>query len=65
MNFTQNLGDIVIHNQTFKIGKITTQILDAFISNYEEIISDRTKSPIIESRSKRALITFNNLKQHT
>ena len=65
LNFTQNLGDIVIHNQTFKIGEITTQILDAFISNYEEIISDRTKSPIIESRSKRALITFNNLKQHT
>ena len=62
---TQNLGDIVIHNQTFKIGEITTQISDAFISNYEEIISDRTKSPIIESRSKRALITFNNLKQHT
>ena len=60
LNFTQNLGDIVIHNQTFKIGEITTQI-----SNYEEIISDRTKSPIIESRSKRALITFNNLKQHT
>ena len=65
LNFTQNLGDIVIHNQTFKIGEITTQISDAFISNYEEIISDRTKSPIIESRSKRALITFNNLKQHT
>ena len=65
LNFTQNLGDIVIHNQTFKIGEITTQILDAFISNYEEIINDRTKSPIIESRSKRALITFNNLKQHT
>ena len=65
LNFTQNLEDIVIHNQTFKIGEITTQILDAFISNYEEIINDRTKSPIIESRSKRALITFNNLKQHT
>ena len=65
LNFTQNLGDIVIHNQTFKIGEITTQISDAFISNYEEIISDRTKSPIIESRSKRALITFNNLKQDT
>lgn len=65
LNFTQNLGDMVIHNQTFKIGEITTQILDAFISNYQEIINDRTKSPIIESRSKRALITFNNLKQHT
>ena len=65
LNFTQNLGDIVIHNQTFKIGEIATQISDAFISNYEEIINDRTKSPIIESRSKRALITFNNLKQHT
>ena len=27
---------------------------------YEEIINDRTISPIVESRSKRAIITFNN-----
>ena len=58
--FTENLDDIVIHNQTFKMGEITIQISDAFISNYEEIINDRTISPIVESRSKRAIITFNN-----
>ena len=58
--FTENLDDIVVHNQTFKMGEITIQISDAFISNYEEIINDRTISPIVESRSKRAIITFNN-----
>ena len=60
LRFTENLDDIVIHNQTFKMGEITIQISDAFISNYEEIINDRTISPIVESRSKRAIITFNN-----
>lgn len=58
--FTNNSEDIVVHNQTFKMGEITRQISDAFISNYEEIINDRTISPIVESRSKRAIITFNN-----
>ena len=58
--FTNNSEDIVVHNQTFKMGEITIQISDAFISNYEEIINDRTISPIVESRSKRAIITFNN-----
>ena len=58
--FTNNSEDIVVHNQTFKMGEITKQISDAFISNYEEIINDRTISPIVESRSKRAIITFNN-----
>ena len=42
------------------MGEITIQISDAFISNYEEIINDSTISPIVESRSKRAIITFNN-----
>ena len=42
------------------MGEITKQISDAFISNYEEIINDRTISPIVESRFKRAIITFNN-----
>ena len=60
LRFTENLDDIVIHNQTFKMGEITIQISDAFISNYEEIINDSTISPIVESRSKRAIITFNN-----
>ena len=60
LRFTNNSEDIVVHNQTFKMGEITIQILDAFISNYEEIINDRTISPIVESRSKRAIITFNN-----
>ena len=32
----------------------------AVISNYEEIINNSTISPIVESRSKRAIITFNN-----
>ena len=58
--FTNNSEDIVVHNQTFKMGEITIQISDAFISNYEGIINDRTISPIVESRSKRAIITFNN-----
>ena len=58
--FTNNSEDIVVHNQTFKMGEITIQISDAFISNYEEIINDSTISPIVESRSKRAIITFNN-----
>ena len=58
--FTNNSENIVVHNQTFKMGEITIQISDAFISNYEEIINDRTISPIVESRSKRAIITFNN-----
>lgn len=57
---TNNSEDIVVHNQTFKMGEITIQISDAFISNYEEIINDSTISPIVESRSKRAIITFNN-----
>ena len=57
---TNNSEDIVVHNQTFKMGEITIQISDAFISNYEEIINDRTISPIVESHSKRAIITFNN-----
>ena len=60
LRFTENLDEIVIHNQTFKMGEITIQISDAFISNYEEIINDSTISPIVESRSKRAIITFNN-----
>jgi hypothetical protein len=60
LRFTNNSEDIVVHNQTFKMGEITIQISDAFISNYEEIINDRTISPIVESRSKRAIITFNN-----
>ena len=60
MRFTENLDDIVIHNQTFKMGVVRMQISDAFISNYEEIINDSTISPIVESRSKRAIITFNN-----
>lgn len=60
LRFTENLDDIVIHNQTFKMGEVRMQISDAFISNYEEIINDRTISPIVESRSKRAIITFNN-----
>lgn len=60
LRFTENLDDIVIHNQTFKMGEVRIQISDAFISNYEEIINDRTISPIVESRSKRAIITFNN-----
>ena len=42
------------------MGEVRMQISDAFISNYEEIINDRTISPIVESRSKRAIITFNN-----
>lgn len=57
---TNNSEDIVVHNQTFKMGEITIQISDAFISNYEEIINNSTISPIVESRSKRAIITFNN-----
>ena len=60
LRFTENLDDIVIHNQTFKMGEVRMQISDAFISNYEEIINDSTISPIVESRSKRAIITFNN-----
>ena len=60
LRFTNNSEDIVVHNQTFKMGEITIQISDAFISNYEEIINDSTISPIVESRSKRAIITFNN-----
>jgi len=60
LRFTNNSEDIVVHNQTFKMGEITIQISDAFISNYEEIINDRTISPIVESHSKRAIITFNN-----
>ena len=60
LRFTNNSEDIVVHNQTFKMGEITIQISDAFISNYEGIINDRTISPIVESRSKRAIITFNN-----
>ena len=42
------------------MGEVRMQISDAFISNYEEIINDSTISPIVESRSKRAIITFNN-----
>ena len=60
LRFTNNSEDIVVHNQTFKMGEITIQISDAFISNYEEIINNSTISPIVESRSKRAIITFNN-----
>lgn len=60
LRFTENLDDIVIHNQTFKMGEVRMQISDAFISNYQEIINDSTISPIVESHSKRAIITFNN-----